>query len=43
MPQLNVETFVTQYVWLLVILGVTIYHATTRLELAEIIKLRKKI
>jgi len=43
MPQLNVETFVTQYFWLLVLLGVSYYKAVNSKELAEIIKLRRKM
>lgn len=42
MPQLNVETFVTQYIWLLVLLGVSYYKAVNSKELGEIIKIRSR-
>jgi hypothetical protein len=41
MPQLNVETFVSQYFWLVVLLGFSYYKAVNSKELAEIFKLRK--
>jgi hypothetical protein len=42
MPQLNIETFVTQYIWLVIMLGVMYYKAENSKELGEIMKLRKK-
>ena len=42
MPQLNVETFVTQYIWLVILLGISYYKAVNSKELAEIFKLRRK-
>lgn len=41
MPQLNVETFITQYLWLVIILGIAYYRAYNNLALAEIFKIRK--
>jgi hypothetical protein len=41
MPQLNVETFVTQYLWLVIILSIAYYKAYNNLALAEIIKIRR--
>lgn len=43
MPQLNVETFVTQYIWLIIILSLSYYKAVNSKELGEIIKLRRRV
>jgi len=43
MPQLNVETFVTQYIWLIILLGLSYYKAVNSKELGVLIKLRKKV
>ena len=40
MPQLNIETFVTQYLWLIAILGISYYKAYNSKELSEIFKIR---
>lgn len=42
MPQLDISTYVTQYLWLLIMLGVLYYKAENSKELKEIMKLRKK-
>jgi len=42
MPQLNVETFVTQYLWLIIILSIAYYKAYNNLAIAEIYKIRKQ-
>jgi len=41
MPQLNVETFVSQYFWLVFLLGYGYFKAINSKELSEIYKLRK--
>ena len=42
MPQLDISTYVTQYLWLLIMLGVLYYKVENSKELKEIMKLRKK-
>lgn len=41
MPQLNVETFVTQYIWLIFLIAFTYYKAVNSKELSLLFKLRK--
>lgn len=45
MPQLSFETYVTQYFWLIVILGVFYYYIATQIvpKIGEIKKTRAKI
>ena len=43
MPQLNVETFVTQYIWLIFLLAFSYYKAVNSKELGILIKLRRKV
>ena len=45
MPQLSIETYVTQYFWLVVILFTFYYLSATKFlpKIAELLKTRKKI
>lgn len=45
MPQLSIETYVTQYFWLVVILGVFYYYISTQIvpKIGEIKKTRAQI
>lgn len=45
MPQLSIETYVTQYFWLVVILGLFYYYISTQIvpKIGEIKKTRAKI
>jgi len=45
MPQLSIETYVTQYYWLIVILGFFYYYISTQIvpKIGEIKKTRAKI
>lgn len=43
MPQLNVETFVTQYTWMVIVLSILYYKAANSIELGEIIKMRRRV
>ncbi len=41
MPQLDVSTFLSQYFWLVLLLGIAYYKAYNNIALSEIIKLRR--
>ncbi len=45
MPQLSIETYMTQYLWLVILLGVFYYYVATRLvpKISIIKKTRSKI
>lgn len=42
MPQLNIETFVTQYTWMIIVLSILYYKVANSPELGEIIKMRRR-
>lgn len=41
MPQLEISQFLTQYLWLLILLGVSYYKAVNSNELNQLFKIRK--
>jgi len=45
MPQLSIETYITQYLWLVIVLGVFYYYISTQIvpKIGEIKKTRAKI
>lgn len=45
MPQLSIETYITQYLWLVIVLGVFYYYISTQIvpKIGEIKKTRARI